>query len=71
MMSQLKQKYNHMKGMDPRDFSRLLSISSEDLMMAETWQQAQVFENNRLIQKAVKALVDYKNRQLMKYTYHN
>jgi hypothetical protein len=41
MMSQLKLKYQLLKGAEgPKDFSKLLTVSSEDLMMAETWQQA-------------------------------
>jgi hypothetical protein len=38
MMSQLKLKYQMIKGNEgPKDYSRQLTISSEDLIMAETW----------------------------------
>ena len=41
MMSQLKLKYQMIKGNEgPKDYSRQLTISSEDLIMAETWQRA-------------------------------
>jgi hypothetical protein len=63
MMSQLKLKYQMIKGNEgPKDYSRQLTISSEDLIMAETWQRAQVFENHRLTLKVVTALKEYRDK---------